>query len=64
MVIGYPWAFEDLRYEVDHQVANAYSLSAQETLALKSIDGNRQRTMCNIKILRCEPIVLPDSAYF
>ncbi|NAY92429.1 peptidase [Muricauda sp. JGD-17] len=56
-------AFEDMGYEVNYIVADDYSLPDPQLLALKSLDENRQCKMCSRKILRCEPIILPESAY-
>lgn len=56
-------AFEDMGYDVNYSVADAYSLSDPLVLDLKSLDSNRQCKMCNRRILRCEPIILPESAY-
>ncbi|TAI46834.1 leishmanolysin-related zinc metalloendopeptidase [Flagellimonas allohymeniacidonis] len=56
-------AFEDMGYEVNYIVADDYSLPDPELLALKSLDENRQCKMCSRRILRCQPIILPESAY-
>ncbi|PWL37772.1 peptidase [Flagellimonas aquimarina] len=56
-------AFEDMGYTVDYDAANAYSLPDPAQLALKELKENNQCKMCSRKILRCDPIILPESAF-
>ena len=56
-------AFEDMGYQVNYMVADAYALPDPTLLSLKALDENRQCKMCNRRILRCQPIILPESAY-
>ncbi len=56
-------AFDDMGYNVDYDAADTYRLPAKETLALKVVDKNRQCRMCSRKIMRTDPVVLPESCY-
>lgn len=57
-------AFEDMGYQVEYSAANTYALPDPVQLALKELKENNQCKMCSRKILRCDPIILPESAYF
>ncbi|MFD2587631.1 leishmanolysin-related zinc metalloendopeptidase [Croceitalea marina] len=57
-------AFEDMGYAVDYSMADTYNLPIPSTLKqLKALNENNQCKMCSSKILRCDPIVLPKSAF-
>lgn len=56
-------SFEDMGYQVNYGVADDYSLPDPTLLSLKERNENNQCKMCNRKILRCNPIVLPESAF-
>lgn len=56
-------AFEDMGYEVAYSAANTYALPDPLQLALKELKENNQCKMCSRKILRCDPIILPESTY-
>ncbi|WP_343487687.1 leishmanolysin-related zinc metalloendopeptidase [Allomuricauda sp. d1] len=56
-------AFQDMGYEVDYEAADAYVLPDLTRLTLKELNENNQCKMCSTKILRCTPIVLPESAF-
>ncbi|AWX45319.1 hypothetical protein HME9304_02332 [Flagellimonas maritima] len=56
-------AFEDMGYIVDYNAANDYSLPDLTQLTLKELNENNQCKMCSRTILRCNPIILPETAY-
>ncbi|WP_190811372.1 leishmanolysin-related zinc metalloendopeptidase [Flagellimonas sp. S3867] len=56
-------AFEDMGYRVNYNVADEYNLPDPTLLSLKELNENNMCKMCNRKILRCAPIVLPESAF-
>lgn len=56
-------AFEDMGYQVNYDVADEYALPDPTLLSLKELNQNNQCKMCNRRILRCDPIVLPPSAF-
>ncbi|SNZ00794.1 leishmanolysin-related zinc metalloendopeptidase [Flagellimonas pacifica] len=55
-------AFEDMGYQVDYKAADTYELPDPTLLSLKELNENNQCKMCNRRILRCEPIILPESS--
>lgn len=56
-------AFEDMGYQVEYSAAEAYLLPDPTKMALKELKENNQCKMCDRRILRCDPIILPESAY-
>lgn len=56
-------AFADMGYQVNYTAADGYALPDPTLLSLKQLNENNQCQMCNRRILRCDPIVLPESAY-
>ncbi|GMN10515.1 leishmanolysin-related zinc metalloendopeptidase [Croceitalea sp. MTPC9] len=57
-------AFEDMGYTVDYNKSNEYRLPEVLTLKnLKELNQNNQCKMCSSKILRCDPIILPKTAF-
>ncbi|MEO9512785.1 MAG: leishmanolysin-related zinc metalloendopeptidase [Flavobacteriaceae bacterium] len=56
-------AFEDMGYQVEYTSADTYTLPNPTIMALKVLKENNQCSMCCKKILRCDPIILPESAF-
>lgn len=56
-------AFEDMGYQVDYKAADTYELPDPTLLSIKELDKNNQCKMCSRKILRCNPFILPESAF-
>ncbi|MEM9648443.1 MAG: leishmanolysin-related zinc metalloendopeptidase, partial [Bacteroidota bacterium] len=56
-------AFEDMGYEVNYGAADVYTLPDTTLVSLKQLNENNQCKMCNRQILRCNPIVLPPTAF-
>ena len=57
-------SFEDMGYQVNYDAADDYSLPDPTLLSLKERNENNQCKMCSRTILRCNPMVLPESAFF
>ncbi|MBS9464261.1 hypothetical protein KIM67_17690 [Flagellimonas sp. 389] len=56
-------AFEDMGYTVAYSSADEYSLPDPTQLTLKELSENNQCKMCSHTILRCDPIILPETAF-
>ncbi len=56
-------AFEDMGYQVEYTSADTYALPDPTIMELKELKENNQCKMCSRKILRCDPIILPESAF-
>ncbi|WP_350285162.1 leishmanolysin-related zinc metalloendopeptidase [uncultured Croceitalea sp.] len=56
-------SFEDMGYSVSYEAADEFVVPSTDQFALRQPNLNLVCSMCSSKILRCDPIVLPESAF-